>query len=47
MLEVMNKADATDYEEIIAGLYREHATGILRMCYLYLRDYQLPEDGCI
>lgn len=44
-MELMNKEDGTDYEEMIAGLYREHATGILRMCYLYLRDYQLAEDA--
>lgn len=34
-----------DYKEDIAWLYREYATGILRMCYLYLGDFQLAEDA--
>lgn len=41
----MDRKEDFDYEEIIAGLYREYATGILRMCYLYLGDYQLAEDA--
>ncbi len=47
MLEFMemDRKDGLNYEEIIAGLYREYATGILRMCYLYLGDYQLAEDA--
>ncbi|MGN0161677.1 MAG: sigma-70 family RNA polymerase sigma factor [Lachnospiraceae bacterium] len=47
MLELMemDRKDGLNYEEMIAGLYREYATGILRMCYLYLGDYQLAEDA--
>lgn len=34
-----------EYVDIVAELYSEYATGILRMCYLYLNDYQLAEDA--
>lgn len=34
-----------EYENVVADLYREHATGILRMCYLYLNDYHMAEDA--
>jgi len=37
--------DLNDYEEIISGLYLEYATGILRMCYLYLGNRQAAEDA--
>lgn len=34
-----------EYGDIVAELYGTYATGILRMCYLYLNDYQLAEDA--
>lgn len=36
---------SVDYEEVVTKVYREHATGILRMCFLYLGDYQQAEDA--
>lgn len=41
----MHKEDDLAYEEVIAGLYREYATDILRMCCLYLGNYQMAEDA--
>lgn len=34
-----------EYADIIENIYRDYATGIQRMCYLYLGDYQLAEDA--
>ncbi|MCM1467956.1 MAG: sigma-70 family RNA polymerase sigma factor [Alistipes sp.] len=41
----MQKENDFAYEEVIAGLYREYATDILRMCCLYLGNYQMAEDA--
>lgn len=34
-----------EYTEVIEAIYKEYATGIQRMCYLYLGDFQLAEDA--
>lgn len=31
-------------EEIISRLINQYGNSILRMCYMYLKDYQLAED---
>lgn len=33
-------------EELFNNLIDEYGTEILRLCYLYLKDYQLAEDAC-
>lgn len=32
-------------EQVIERLIMEYGDAILRMCYLYLKDYHLAEDG--
>lgn len=36
---------SVDFEEAVTKVYREYATDILRMCFLYLGDYQQAEDA--
>lgn len=35
---------ANGKEEIISRLMNQYGNSILRMCYMYLKDYQLAED---
>ncbi len=36
---------SVDCKEVVSKVYSEHATEILRMCFLYLGDYQQAEDA--
>lgn len=43
--EIVNRPEGLATQQAVEGLMREHGDSILRLCFVYLRDYHLAEDA--
>ncbi len=43
--KIVNRPEGLAAQHAVEGLMREHGDSILRLCFVYLRDYHLAEDA--